>query len=103
MTSSSILPSDYDFKGVIPLWKVNLVEQKIARQFTFQNFIQAFEFMTLCANYAEEINHHPDWSNSWNTVQVELSTHSAGALTELDIKMASFMDAIALQVEAQSK
>jgi 4a-hydroxytetrahydrobiopterin dehydratase len=103
MTSSSILPSDYDFKGVIPLWKVNLVEQKISRQFTFQNFIQAFEFMTLCANYAEEINHHPDWSNSWNTVQVELSTHSAGALTELDIKMASFMDAIALQVEAQSK
>ena len=103
MTSSSILPSDYDFKGVIPLWTVNLVEQKIARQFTFQNFIQAFEFMTLCANYAEEINHHPDWSNSWNTVQVELSTHSAGALTELDIKMASFMDAMALQVEAQSK
>ena len=103
MTSSSILPSDYDFKGVIPLWKVNLVEQKITRQFTFQNFIQAFEFMTLCANYAEEINHHPDWSNSWNTVQVELSTHSASALTELDIKMASFMDAIALQVEAQSK
>ena len=103
MTSSSILPSDYDFKGVIPLWKVNLVGQKIARQFTFQNFIQAFEFMTLCANYAEEINHHPDWSNSWNTVQVELSTHSAGALTELDIKMASFMDAMALQVEAQSK
>ena len=103
MTSSSILTSDYDFKGVIPLWKVNLVEQKISRQFTFQNFIQAFEFMTLCASYAEEINHHPDWSNSWNTVQVELSTHSAGALTELDIKMASFMDAIALQVEAQSK
>jgi 4a-hydroxytetrahydrobiopterin dehydratase len=98
-----MLPSDYDFKGVIPLWKVNLVEQKISRQFTFQNFIQAFEFMTLCASYAEEINHHPDWSNSWNTVQVELSTHSAGALTELDIKMASFMDAIALQVEAQSK
>jgi 4a-hydroxytetrahydrobiopterin dehydratase len=103
MTSNAILSADYDFAGVIPLWKVNLVEQKITRQFTFQNFIQAFEFMSHCASYAEELNHHPDWSNAWNTVHVELSTHSAGALTELDIKMASFMDAIALQVESQSK
>ena len=98
-----MLASDYDFEGLIPLWKVNLIEQKITRLFTFQNFSQAFEFMSLCASYAEKLNHHPDWSNSWNKVQVELSTHSVNALTELDIKMASFMDAMALQVEAQSK
>ena len=103
MTSNSILPADYDFEGVIPFWKVNLVEKKISREFIFQNFIQAFEFMTHCASYAEELNHHPDWSNSWNTVKVELSTHSASALTELDIKMASFMDAMALQLKAKSK
>ena len=103
MTSNSILLADYDFEGAIPLWKVDLEKKKIARQFIFQNFIQAFEFMTHCASYAEELNHHPDWSNSWNTVKVELSTHSASALTELDIKMASFMDAMALQLETKIK
>ncbi|APB98267.1 4a-hydroxytetrahydrobiopterin dehydratase [Polynucleobacter asymbioticus] len=103
MISNSILPADYDFEDVIPLWKVNVGEKKLTRQFTFQHFIQAFEFMTHCASYAEELNHHPDWSNSWNIVKVELSTHSAGALTELDIKMASFMDAMALLLETKSK
>lgn len=66
--------------------------------FTFADFKQAFEFMTLCAQYAEEIDHHPDWSNSWNKVVVELSTHSAGGLTKLDIQLAKAIDAFASQV-----
>jgi 4a-hydroxytetrahydrobiopterin dehydratase len=56
--------------------------------------------MTLCAQYAEEIDHHPDWQNSWNKVVVHLSTHSAKGLTELDIQMAKAMDAFAMQIQA---
>jgi 4a-hydroxytetrahydrobiopterin dehydratase len=64
----------------------------------FKDFKTAFHFMTLCANFAEEIDHHPDWSNTWNTVSVRLSTHSEKALTELDIAMACAMDRFALEV-----
>lgn len=52
--------------------------------------------MTLCAQYAEEIDHHPDRSNSWNKVSVSLSTHSVGALTKLDIQLAKAMGAFCL-------
>jgi len=54
--------------------------------------------MTLSAQYAEELDHHPDWSNSWNKVRVSLTTHSAGTLTALDIQLAKAMDAFASQV-----
>jgi 4a-hydroxytetrahydrobiopterin dehydratase len=57
--------------------------------------------MTLSAQYAEELDHHPDWSNSWNKVSVELSTHSAGGLTELDIQLAKAMNTFANQVTNQ--
>jgi 4a-hydroxytetrahydrobiopterin dehydratase len=57
--------------------------------------------MTLCASFAEELDHHPDWSNSWNTVTVRLSTHSMKALTDLDITMARAMDQLSLQVLGQ--
>ena len=82
----------------IPLWSLNANGKKIAREFVFSDFKQAFEFMTLCAQYAEDVDHHPDWSNSWNTVKVELTTHSAGALTKLDIQLAKAMDPFANQV-----
>ncbi len=94
---SKPLPKDYDFQGVIPLWRVAPSGAEITREFVFQDFKKAFAFMTLCAQYAEEIDHHPDWKNSWNTVIVSLSTHSAKALTELDIQMAKAMDAFAMQ------
>jgi len=82
----------------IPAWILGSEGKTIARSFTFADFKQAFEFMVLSAQYAEELNHHPDWSNSWNKVSVELSTHSAGALTELDIQLAKAMDTFAKQV-----
>ena len=88
----------FDLYKEIPLWALGPAGKYIAQKFIFENFKQAFEFMTLCAQYAEEIDHHPDWSNSWNTVMVELSTHSAGGLTELDIQLAKAMDAFASQV-----
>jgi 4a-hydroxytetrahydrobiopterin dehydratase len=97
---NKLLPAAFDFQEAIPLWQVDLVKQEIVREFTFTNFILAFEFMTQCANYAEEIDHHPDWSNVWNKVVVHLTTHSAKGLTKLDIQLAQAMDALALKINA---
>ena len=86
----------------IPLWVLEVKGKAIEREFVFTNFKQAFEFMALSAKYAEEIDHHPDWSNSWNKVLVSLSTHSAGALTKLDIQLAKAMDTFASQVSSKN-
>jgi len=94
-----LLPDSFDFQGTIPLWQLDREGKKISRQFTFENFVQAFRFMTLVAGYAEKIDHHPDWSNSWNKVAVELATHSSGGLTTLDIQMAQALDIFAVQVQ----
>jgi 4a-hydroxytetrahydrobiopterin dehydratase len=59
--------------------------------------------MTLVARYAEEIDHHPDWSNSWNRVSVRLTTHSKKGLTELDLAMAKVMDQFALQLKTKTE
>ena len=88
----------FDLETETPLWSLDKSGKKIVRKFTFRNFRQAFEFMTLCAQHAEEIDHHPDWTNSWNKVTVELTTHSVGTLTALDIQLAKAMDAFAFQV-----
>ncbi|WP_216136220.1 4a-hydroxytetrahydrobiopterin dehydratase [Polynucleobacter sp. es-MAR-4] len=98
LSKPKILAKDFDFAATLPDWRVNLVTQELERVFVFVDFKSAFQFMTLCANFAEELDHHPDWSNSWNKVSVRLSTHSMKALTELDITMASAMDQFALQV-----
>ena len=82
----------------LPLWALIAEGKAIERKFVFTSFKQAFEFMTLSAQYAERIDHHPDWSNSWNKVFVHLSTHSSKGLTKLDIEMARAMDIFALQV-----
>ena len=92
--------SDFDFEKILPGWQVSLSAQELTRVFEFKDFKDAFEFMTLCADFAEELDHHPDWSNSWNRVSVRLSTHSIKALTELDVTMASAMDQFASQVLA---
>ena len=97
--SPTLLPANFDYQAAIPLWQLHASGKKIARELTFQDFEQAFAFMTLVAQRAEEMNHHPDWSNSWNRVMVELSTHSAGGLTELDIDLALAIDRIASQVQ----
>jgi 4a-hydroxytetrahydrobiopterin dehydratase len=93
-----LIVDNFDLEQEIPLWSLNTEGKKIAREFVFIDFKQAFEFMTLCSQYAEEIDHHPDWSNSWNKVEVELTTHSAGALTTLDIQLAKTMDVFASQL-----
>ena len=72
--------------------------EAIGRSFRFRDFSQAFAFMTRVALAAEKADHHPDWSNSWNRVDIALSTHSEGGLTGRDIDMAKSIDAIAAQL-----
>ncbi len=67
----------------------------IAKTFVFKDFNEAFGFMSRAALVAEKMDHHPEWSNVYKTVEVTLSTHDAGGLTDLDIKLAAAMDAIA--------
>ncbi len=65
------------------------------RKFEFKNFSEAFAFMTRVALEAEKIDHHPDWSNVYNTVEISLSTHSAGdVVTEKDRKLAKKIDGL---------
>ena len=73
-------------------WQVVEGRDAIRREFTFANFNEAFGFMSRVAMYAEKLDHHPEWSNVYKTVDVTLSTHSADGLTELDVKMARFMN-----------
>lgn len=64
----------------------------LTKTFQFKNFINAFGFMTKCAIYAEKIDHHPEWFNVYNRVDVTLSTHDCNGLSLLDFKMAKKMD-----------
>ena len=67
----------------------------ITKTFSFKDFNEAFGFMSRVALVAEKMNHHPEWFNVYRTVEVTLSTHDAGGLTELDVQLASAMDRIA--------
>jgi len=67
----------------------------IRKTFKFKNFRKAFAFMTEMAITAEKMNHHPEWFNVYNRVEVTLTTHDAGGVTELDLKLAGAMDAAA--------
>jgi len=67
---------------------------KLHREFTFKDFVAAWGFMSSCALAAESINHHPDWSNVWNRVRVELMTHDAGGVTQNDLALARRMSEI---------
>lgn len=64
----------------------------IEKTFTFKNFSQAWAFMSRVALLAEKMNHHPEWFNVWNRVEVTLNTHDVDGLSELDFKMACLMD-----------
>ena len=71
-------------------WRVE--EGELRRQFKFRNFSEAIAWMVRVAIEAERLDHHPDWSNSWNKVDVRLRTHSIDALSELDLKLAEKMN-----------
>jgi 4a-hydroxytetrahydrobiopterin dehydratase len=79
----------------LPGWSELKDRDAIARKFAFKDFSEAFGFMTRAAMVAEQLNHHPEWFNVYKTVEVTLSSHDAGGLTDLDIKLAEAMNRIA--------
>lgn len=78
----------------LPEWDYQDGRDAIIRRFTFDDFSQAFAFMTQVALLAEKADHHPEWSNVWNRVDILLTTHDAGGLSGRDIDMARAIDAL---------
>jgi 4a-hydroxytetrahydrobiopterin dehydratase len=78
----------------LPEWSKAEGRDAITRSFRFDDFTAAFAFMTRVAAKAEQMDHHPEWFNVWNRVDVTLSTHDAGGVTQKDIDLAAFMDSI---------
>ncbi len=77
----------------LPGW--SLVNEKLHREFKFGNFVEAFGFMTSAAIESEKMDHHPEWFNVYSKVVVDLTTHSAGGITELDFDLARKMNDLA--------
>ena len=95
-----VLSSTEQFKNLESLNRMSnedwsLKEGKLRKQFIFHDFLTAFRFMTLVAEEAEKLDHHPDWCNSYNKVTIELTTHSADGLTVLDFSLAEKIESIA--------
>jgi 4a-hydroxytetrahydrobiopterin dehydratase len=85
----------------LPAWAAAPGEREaIRRQVVFGDFSRAFGFMSRVAMQAEKLDHHPEWSNVYSKVDVLLTTHDAGGVTELDVELAKFIDAAALQCGA---
>lgn len=78
----------------LPDWDYDDGRDAISRSFTFSDFSAAFAFMTRVALYAEKHDHHPEWSNVWNRVDVLLTTHDAGGLSHRDVAMAEAIEAL---------
>ena len=76
----------------IPAWEIE--QSKICRQWQFKNFIEAFGFISRVALLAETMNHHPEWSNVYATVKIELTTHDIGGVTNRDFELAKAIDSL---------
>jgi len=77
----------------LPGW--SLQASKLHREYAFQDFIAAFGFMTSAALVAQAMDHHPEWFNVWNKVRIDLTTHDAGGISALDVKLAQAMEQLA--------
>ena len=73
-------------------WKIIEDGKKIKKTFKFKSFIEAFSFMSKIAIYAEKMDHHPEWSNVYNKVEICLTTHDAGGITEKDVDLINFIE-----------
>ncbi len=76
-------------------WQHDEARDAISKRYKFADFTEAFGFMTRVALVAEKMDHHPEWANVYNRVDVTLTTHDAGGLTDLDVTLAERMDAMA--------
>jgi 4a-hydroxytetrahydrobiopterin dehydratase len=81
--------------SILTGWTLTEGREAMSKRFVFRDFNEAFGWMSRVALLAEKFDHHPEWSNVYKTVEVTLSTHDAGGLTELDVKLARAMDAMA--------
>jgi 4a-hydroxytetrahydrobiopterin dehydratase len=79
----------------LPGWTLVHGREAITRRLTFADFSAAFGFMSRVALAAEKLDHHPEWTNVWNRVDITLATHDAGGLTELDMKLAAIINRLA--------
>ena len=79
-------------------WKLRA--GKLHRDYAFEDFVHAFGFMATAAIAIEAANHHPEWSNVWNKVSVDLTTHDAGGITKKDLDMAKLLEGIATKLGA---
>ena len=78
-----------------PNWTMVDGRDAMSASFRFENFVDAFGFMTQIALRAEKMDHHPEWFNVYNRVEVTLTTHDADGVTEKDVELAQFMDDLA--------
>jgi 4a-hydroxytetrahydrobiopterin dehydratase len=78
----------------LKMWQDEKERNAISRSFKFKNFNEAFAFMTRVAMESEKTNHHPEWSNVYNTVDITLTSHDVGGISERDLKMARYIDAL---------
>ena len=81
----------------LPGWRA--AGGKLHREYKFADFIHAFGFMATAAIAIEKMNHHPEWSNVYSTVVVDLTTHDSGGITENDVKLAKLLDNFAAKLE----
>jgi 4a-hydroxytetrahydrobiopterin dehydratase len=88
--------------GELDGWSIQENGEAITRQFRFIDFTTAFAFMTAVALKAEAMNHHPEWSNVYSRVDVRLTSHDAGAVTERDLTLARFMDNVASRLSSRA-
>ena len=94
MTDRTLLTNDEraDLAIRLPGWQVD--GDHLRRSWAFTDFAEAFALMTQVADVAEALQHHPDWSNSWNRVEIAVTTHSNGGLTRLDLAFAEAVAAL---------
>lgn len=93
--NTKLTPQDRDTDLAVLIgngWSMVQDRDAIFKQFKFKSFVDAFSWMTAAAIYAEKMDHHPEWSNVYNRVEVTLTTHDVDGLSSLDIKLAQKMD-----------
>ena len=98
MTPPILSPSEIEAAlARLPGWK--LMDARLHREYRFPDFIHAFGFMATAAVMIESLGHHPDWSNVYNRVTVDLSTHDAGGVTAKDVELAARLEEIARKLQ----